>query len=113
MEKSSNDALCTLKSHPPSLRSALQQEDEGKVVKSNEDYKGAAVDIQGFNSIAYKCMDMWVRFKKVQDGLHPPRDVDTAHVAELEASFGQYCVNKSSSLISVTTVQPVIEQFHL
>lgn len=52
---------------PPSLRPALQQDYELEALESNDEDVGAAVDIRGFATTAYRYVGIWARIDLVKD----------------------------------------------
>lgn len=75
------------KPHKPSSSGpALQQHDNYEVVDSNDD-NGAAIDVSGSITNAYKRRDICVRIDQIRYVQHNISGVDPVHTAELEANF--------------------------
>lgn len=112
MGLSSNDVRCTQKPRmPPSACPALLKDNDRDVVESSDDNVGAAIDICDTNATAYKRIGIEVIMDQIQCVQNPLREADPAHAADLVGSFHHHGFYYSPALISVTSVQPVVELF--
>lgn len=98
--------------HPRSLRPVLQQDDELDVLENNYHNVGAAVNIGGFNVIAYNHIDIWVRIEQIEDVQHIFRVANPTHAAELEVSLYHHGLDYSRGRNSITAVEPLAEPFN-